>query len=404
MREIIARGGRVPETAVMEDGQLVEYVQDEGEVLVDTVILGRVDRIVPGLKAAFVDIGDEKNGFLPLEEKNLMDPSSPHPLQPLQCGDRVLVQVRREASGEKGAFLSRDISLNGSLVILMPLNTTIGVSARITYEPRRAELKELGEHITGGEFGLVFRTSSEQAESRAIQHEVRSLKSVWAELEKAAATAHAPEIIYQKQGSAEALLIDYLPRGVDSITTDIPEIYENYHRKLDVYLTDSDPLKDRGIEAMRERALARRVWLKSGGSLIIDECEAMTVIDVNTAKSTGTKQDRQVLIRTNLEACHEIARQIRLRNLGGIILIDMIDMDTDEDRQIILNALEMDLKNDRVKTVVHGFTSLGLIEMTRRRTRKTLRQTYARPCPVCHGAGWLPKQEGESHEQDSELS
>ncbi len=393
MREIIAKGGRIPETAVLEDGQLVEYIQDDGPVLVDSVILGRVERIVPALKAAFVDIGDERNGFLPMEEKNLDNP------MPLQTGDKVLVQVRREATGEKGAFLSRDISLTGSLVIFMPKNRTIGVSARIAYEPRREELKELGHKLTGDSFGLVFRTSSEYAEERALANEVRMLKKTWTELDRVAATAHAPETIYQKNGSAEALLIDYLPKGVSSVTTNIPELYETYHRKLEMYLTEEDPMVSRGIRQLRNRAMNRRVWLRSGGSLIFDECEALTVIDVNTSKSTGVKEDRQILIKTNLEACHEIARQIRLRNLGGIILIDMIDMETDEDRRIILEALETDLKADRVKTVVHGFTNLGLIEMTRRRTRKTLRQMYMHPCPTCSGSGWLPRQEEAEQEE-----
>ncbi len=385
VREIIAAKGLVQETAVVEDGRLVEFVRDESDAIADTVILGRVERIAPGLRAAFVDIGEEKNGFLPLEETHFE-------AEKLNTGDRVLVQVKREAAGNKGAFLSRDIALAGSYVILLPKSRYVGVSSRITYEPRREELKEMGEHLSGNAFGLVMRTSSENADDYLIRGEIRSLWKTWEELARVAATAHAPSLIYQKTGTAEQLLIDYIPSGVESLTTNISELYENYHRKMNVYFTQDDPIKARGLDRERDRALDRKVWLKSGGNLIIDECEALTVIDVNTAKSTGSKQDRQILIRTNLEACHEIARQVRLRNLGGIILIDMIDMQTDEERAIVLDALTMDFQQDRVKTVIHGFTSLGLIEMTRRRTKKSLRNNYGHICPVCHGAGFLPDQ------------
>ena len=397
MREIIARGGDVPATAVVEDGQLVEYVEDENFAMVDTIILGRVMNIVPALKAAFVDIGEKKNGFLPIEEPRLMaeeakqtDPDLPAPR--LQTGDRILVQVRREASGAKGAFLTRDISIVGSYVILTPMSTAIGVSSRITYEPRREELRKLGERLSCGEFGLVMRTSTEQQEDRIIRNEVRNLKKIWDEVEKVAATSYAPEVIYRKTGSVDALITDYHPKGITCIITDIPEVYENYRRNYSVFLTDSDPMADRNVLRDCEQALNRRIWLDSGANLVFDQCEAMTVIDVNTSKFTGSKQNRQVIVRTNLEACHEIARQIRLRNIGGIILIDMIDMDTDEERETVLKALTTDFQNDRVKTIIHGYTKLGLIEMTRRRTRRTLRDLFSLPCPRCHGSGYLPKK------------
>ena len=390
MRELVAHIGAVSETAIVEDGHLVEFVRDDHLVMEDAIILGIVERIVPALQAAFVDIGAEKNGFLPLEERKA---SATGTWPTLQTGDRVLVQVKREPSGDKGAFLSRDISLASSHVIVMPMSLVVGVSSRITYAPRREELHALGEKITAGAFGIVMRTSAETAEDRVIRNEVRKLMTAWDEIIKVAATEHAPSVIYQKSGSAEMLLTDYLPRGIDTVTTDSEAFYDRVRRKMETYLVEENPIETRGLDKERDRGMDRIVWLKSGANLVIDECEALTVIDVNTSKSTGTEMDRQILMRTNMEACHEIARQIRLRNLGGIILIDMIDMASDDDRERILECLEMDLRDDRVKTVIHGFTSLGLIEMTRRRTRPSLRRTFAHPCPTCRGAGFLPNRE-----------
>ena len=392
MREIFAGSGTAQVTAVVEDGCLVEYFEDENDALTDTVILGKVSRIVPGLQAAFIDIGQEKNGFLPLNEKKLSDGARYTGLEEkLQPGDRVLVQVRREAMGSKGAFLSRDLSLVGSLAIVMPRNTMIGVSSRITSEKQREALKNLGQEITGGRFGIVLRTGSEQADDESVKAEAEELLETWETIRKKAATAHAPSVIYRRPGTVDMLITDYLPKGITTVYTNDQRVYESYHLRLPVVLTRDNPVTAHGLDAECRRALDRRVWLKSGGNLVIDECEALTVIDVNTAKNTGSKKDRQVLMRTNLEACHEIACQIRLRNLGGIIIIDMIDMETEEERAEILAALRRELQQDRVKTVVHGFTELGLVEMTRRRTHRKLRDVFDKTCPMCHGAGYIRK-------------
>ncbi len=405
MREIIARGGIAPATAVVEDGRLVEYIQDEAGAMADTVLLGKVVRIIPGLQAAFVDIGEEKNGFLPLAEKKLGEDAVYRGISAaLQTGDRVLVQVRREAIGTKGAFLSRDISLTGSYTILMPRNTMIGISSRITSESRREELKAAGRRIADRRFGLVMRTSSEDVAEEDIRSEAERLYAVWQEIEQKAATAHAPSVVYQKAGSAEALMTDYLPKGVDSVCTDIQQIYDRYHSQVDVALVEHDPIAARGLENECIHALERKVWLKSGGNLVVDECEALTVIDINSAKSTGGRKDRQVLLRTNIEACREIARQVRLRNLGGIILIDMIDMETEDERRMILDTLQKEFMNDRVKTVIHGFTSLGLVEMTRRRSYRTARECFEMQCPKCRGRGYIPKHLDRQSDSDERSS
>ncbi|MGN0747203.1 MAG: Rne/Rng family ribonuclease [Aristaeellaceae bacterium] len=386
MRTIHVKAGTPRELAVAEDGRLVEYLLDDGASVTEAIYLGKVERVVSGMKAAFVDIGQEKNGFLPLEER-----SSSAQLPPLRDGQRVLVQVKKDAQGAKGAFLTRDVSLCGEYVILMPLNRYIGVSARIEDESLREAMKKLGQAISGGRFGLVMRASTPEAEEADIRHEAETLLTRWENISKAAPTAHAPSMIHRPRTPLDSLLDDYLPRGVDGVVTDDEDTARQLSCLMPVTVTERDPMAD--LRAQRDRALRRHVWLDSGGSLVIDRCEAMTVIDVNTAKFTGKRDLEDTILRLNLEACGEIARQVRLRNLSGIILIDMIDMETEEHREQVLMRLNECFAADRVKTVIHGFTSLGLIEMTRKKSRRPLEDDWTLPCPHCQGSGRVPKED-----------
>ena len=388
MRRIYVKAGTPREIAVAEDGKLVEYLLDDGASVAEAIYLGRVERVVPGMKAAFVDIGQEKNGFLPLEER-----SRSLQLMPLRDGQRVLVQVKKDAQGVKGAFLTRDISLCGEYVIVMPLNRYIGVSARIEDESLREAMKKLGQTITGGNFGLVMRASAPGAEEADIREEAETLLARWEAISKAAPTAHAPSMIHKPRTLLDSLLDDDLPRGVDGVVTNDETTARQLSGMLPVTVTQEDPMAASGMAAQRDKALRRHVWLDSGGSLVIDRCEAMTVIDVNTAKYTGKRDLADTILHLNLEACGEIARQVRLRNLSGIILIDMIDMETEEHRERVLERLNECFAADRVKTVIHGFTSLGLIEMTRKKSRRPLEDDWTLPCPHCQGAGRVPKEE-----------
>ena len=388
MRTIYVRAGHPREIAVAEDGRLVEYLLDDGASVAEAVYLGRVERVVPGMKAAFVDIGGEKNGFLPLEER-----SRSVQLPPLRDGQRVLVQVKKDAQGVKGAYLTRDISLCGEYVIVMPRNRYIGVSARIEDENLRESMKKLGQAIAGGNFGLVMRAGALGAEEADIRGEAEELMARWEEISKAAPTAHAPSMIHRPRTPLDSLLDDYLPRGVDGVVTNDEDVARQLSDILPVTVTKEDPMAASGMAAQRDRALRRHVWLDSGGSLVIDRCEAMTVIDVNTAKFTGKRDLADTIFQLNLEACGEIARQVRLRNLSGIILIDMIDMDGEEQRARVLERLNECFAADRVKTVIHGFTSLGLIEMTRKKSRRPLEDDWTLPCPRCQGAGRVLKED-----------
>lgn len=383
MRRIDVMGASPREIAVWEDGQLCEYLlDDETAGAADTIILGRVERVVSGMQAAFVNIGQEKNGFLPLKEK-----SRTFDGQPLREGTRVPVQIKREAHELKGAFLSRDITLCGVYVILMPLNRYIGVSSRIEDEQLRESLRAFGQDIAQNRFGLVMRSACEHASPEAVEEEVGALCLVWEKVRADIIAAPAPSVVYRQGTALDAVLRDYAPRGIDQIVTDDPALARRLKEAYTVTEQAVDPAE---LHAQRDRALGRFVWLKSGGSLMIDHCEAMTVIDVNSGKFTGRKQLDDTLLAINVEACAEIARQLRLRSVGGVVVIDFIDMKSDADRDRVRAALEEALAGDRVKTVVHGFTSLGLMEMTRKRTRPSLREMMTAPLQP------LPRQRREA--------
>ena len=370
MRQIYIRRAEKTDIAVMEDGHLVEYISDDSESTSEAIFLGRVERIMPGMKAAFVNIGQEKAGFLPLEERNSRD------LPKLQTGMSVLVQVRKEAQGVKGAFLSRDISLCGEYVLFSPMNLLCAVSSRITKERHRKDLKELARDISGNAFGLIMRSASFGAPEEAIRNEVEELRTKWEEIRKASATAQVPSILHQSRTALDLVLAEYHPRGIDGIFTNDATLTQQLADIAPVTVMGDNLFDVARITTQLMKALDRRVWLESGGNLVFDPCEAMTVIDVNTAKFTGKDRLSDTVLQTNLEACQEIARQVRLRNISGIIIIDMIDMRSRAHHQTVLAELNRVFANDRVKTVVHGFTSLGLVEMTRKRSRPPLREVY----------------------------
>ena len=370
MREIYIRKKNGIDIAVVEDGRLVEYLPADIDASAEAIYVGRVERIMPGMKAAFIQIGQEKSGFLPLEERSARD------LPKLQTGMSVLVQVRKEAHGEKGAFLSRDISLCGEYVLYSPMNHMAAVSSRIIKEKHRRNLKELARDISGDAFGLIMRTASQNASEEAIRAEVEELRERWESIRKAAPTAHVPSVLHQPRTTLDLVLADYHPRGIDRICTNDAALAAALSAYAPVVVMGDKLFDVARISTEVLTALEHRVWLESGGNLVFDPCEAMTVIDVNTAKFTGKMALEDTVPQTNLEACREVARQVRLRNISGIIIIDMIDMVSREHHHAVLEALNKAFSADRVKTVVHGFTSLGLVEMTRKRTRPTLREVY----------------------------
>lgn len=392
MREIYIKSGDPREIALVEDGKLCEYLRDDSAASTEAIYAGRVERIVPGMKAAFVDIGQEKNGFLPLEER-----SQTAAVPKLQTGDTVLVQVKKEAQGTKGAFLTRDITLCGESVILMPMNRYVGASSRIEDEGVRKALIALGKQIANGAYGLIMRNAALNATEADIRNEVDELTCVWNKITQIVPTAHVPSLVHRPRTQLDSLLDDYKHRGIDRIVTNDAALAKQLESIAPVMLATDELMHIARLDHQRDKALQRHVWLDSGASLVIDPCEAMAVIDVNTAKFTGKRDLEQTILKTNLEACKEIARQVRLRNVAGIILIDMIDMEEEEHRQQVLDALREAFAADRVKTVIHGFTSLGLIEMTRKKSRVPLKDEWTRPCGVCRGTGREMLNKEEQH-------
>lgn len=400
MREIVFfEENAVCHTALLEDGELCEYFSYEREKsasLANAIFKGRVERIIPGMDAAFVNLGLEKNGFLPLKEApGFSDQKTIR--SSLQTGQEILVQVKKDPVGEKGAYLTRDITFPGTYVILLPLDGFVGVSQRVQDTKEREMLQSLGRELAPPGSGLVMRSSALSANREEIEQEILYLSEEWQKVQKLYPQKNAPQLLYGSSDPFAELIRDYPAIEIGRIVTNVKELQVPGQEVS--FVPDGDLLRTFGIYSQVEKALGRKVWLKSGGYLIFDLCEAMTVIDVNTGKYTGKKLLEDTLYTLNAEACREIARQIRLRGLGGIILIDFIDMKNEHHRQAVLDTLKAELARDRVKTVVHGYTALGLMECTRKKTKTPLHLKLTVPCHRCKGSGRVRAKEGQESEE-----
>ena len=341
MERIIYTGSEY--CAVQENGKLVEYIARNDMRQGGDIILGKIERMMPGLGCAFTDIGRKTSGFLPLKEN-----SSTFSGDEIRSGMKIPVQVRKEGNGTKGAFLSRDLTIAGRYVLLMPLNRHIGVSSRITGAAEKEALRETGERIARGRFGIVMRAAAAGAEESAVIRETGELYEKWLSVREAAGTEHQAGFVLLHQDPAAQLIADYETKGVRAV--------------IEAETLPGD------LSRQLRAAGDRKVSTENGGNIVIDRCEAMTVIDVNTASSKPEGSPGELFLRTNLSACAAIAEQVRLRDIGGIIIIDFIDMDSEEDRNTVSEKLREVFACDRRKTVLHGWTNLGLMEMTRKRT------------------------------------
>ncbi len=328
--------------AISEDGRLTEYVPLEKDGNAGDWILARVERLMPGLGSAFVNIGRERAGFLPLKENSLTFTGAP-----LRSGDRIVVQVRKEETGRKGALLTRDLTLAARTVLLMPMNRYIGVSARIREENERQRLRVLGQTLAENRFGLVMRSAAAEAPEEEVRQEVAALQETWEQIRPQMNFGSCPRVVLRSPSPAE-------------------EILSFYGHREDTRAQEAETLST-DLRRQLSEAGNRIVHLPHGGNIVIDRCEALTAVDVNSAGDSGRQGREAMLLRTNLEACREIAIQVRLRNLSGMILIDFINMDMEEHREQVQAALGKEFAADRIKTVIHGWTRLGLMEMTRKR-------------------------------------
>ncbi len=372
--------------------------------LVGNIYLGRVLRVLPGMQSAFVDIGLERAAFLHVAD--IWEARSEGQQRPIERllheGQSLLVQVIKDPIGSKGARLSTQLSMAGRFLVYLPQETRIGISQKIEDEAERSLLRERLTRILPQDEhgGFIIRTMANMAEDMELAADVEYLHAIWDAVQARAAASQAPCLIYQELDLAHRVLRDMATAETTRIQVDSRETYQrllafaqeftrNVADRLVLY-TAERPLFDLyNVEEELERALARRVDLKSGGYLIIDQTEALTTIDVNTGAFTGVRSFDDTIFKTNLEAAQAIARQLRLRNLGGIIIVDFIDMESAEHKEAVLAELSRALARDRTRITINGFTSLGLVEMTRKRTRESLARQLCEPCPTCNGRGYI---------------
>ncbi len=372
--------------------------------LVGNIYLGRVARVLPGMQSAFIDIGLERAAFLHVAdiwEYRQFTQVKPPPIERLiHEGDTVMVQVVKDPIGTKGARLSTQVSLAGRMLVYLPQDPHIGISQRIEDEAERTQLRETLKRLVPPEEkgGYIIRTSAEDATEQDLTNDLDYLRVLWGRILERRTGSGTPSMLYQELSLAQRVLRDIATEETTTIHVDSRENFQKLEQfatqfvprvasKLAHY-TGERPLFDLySIDAEIERALGRRVELKSGGYLIIDQTEAMTTIDVNTGGYVGTRNFDDTIYKTNLEASQAIARQLRLRNLGGIIIVDFIDMMNVEHREAVLTEFKKALSRDRTRMTVSGFTQLGLVEMTRKRTRESLAHILCEPCPVCQGRG-----------------
>jgi ribonuclease G len=375
---------------------LIERAASRG--LVGNIYVGRVARVLPGMQSAFVEVGLERAAFLHVAD---IREHADKPIERLLSeGEPILVQVVKDPIGTKGARLSTQVSIAGRLLVYLPRDPHIGISQRIEDEGGRAALRErLKDLLPEGEKGgFILRTLAETASEEELRADLAYLRELWKAINERSLGAAPPKLLYQDLSLAQRVLRDMVTVDTARVLVDSRENFQKLTAFAERYMpqvrsrlehyTGERPLFDlHNVEPEIEKALSRRVELKSGGYLILDQTEAMTTIDVNTGGFVGSRNFDDTVFKTNLEAAQAIARQLRLRNLGGIIILDFIDMESAEHRGAVLDELRRALARDRTRITLNGFTALGLVEMTRKRTRESLAHVLCEPCPTCSGRG-----------------
>ena len=391
--------------AVMYQGAVqelhIERTASRG--LVGNIYVGRVVRILPGMQSAFINIGLERTAFLHVAD--IWEPrNAGAAVRPIERvlfeGQSILVQVIKDPIGTKGARLSTQISIAGRMLVYLPQEKHIGISQRIESEAEREALREkISQLIPQDEQGgFIVRTMAEGATEEALASDICYLRKLWGDIQVLSKTQAPPSMLYQELSLGLRVLRDFVNPETQSIVIDSRENFQKLSSFADEYTPVVVPLLNHyqgerplfdlhGVEDEIQKALARRVELKSGGYLIIDQTEAMTTVDVNTGGFVGVRSFDDTIFKTNLEAAQTIARQLRLRNLGGIIITDFIDMESEEHRQAVLAEFNKALARDHTRLTVNGFTALGLVEMTRKRTRESLAHILCEECPICGGRG-----------------
>ncbi len=401
--------------AFLENGTLVEFFIEKknDRSMVGSIYKGKVVRIVPGMDAAFIDVGLEKSAFLYVGDIILdgmmyeeFDSSEFHFETGeriegvLEDGQEIIVQVSREPIGQKGTRVTSKITLPGRLLVLMPGTDHIGVSRKIEDEEERKRLGTVMKDICPKGYGLIARTASEGKSADELETDLNFLRRIWESIQEKAKGSRAPAILHQELGIIFRVIRDLHSHNLKKVIVDDEFIYKRLEHFLKeylpeegcevVYFDEKDPIFEvYGIEMEVAKLLQRKIWLKSGGYIVLDYTEALTVIDVNTGRYLGKKDLEDTILRTNLEAVKEIAYQIRLRNIGGIIIVDFIDMERKESRETVFQSLMDTLKKDRIKTFAYPISELGLVQLTRKRTRHNVVNLLTETCPNCEGSCYV---------------
>ena len=421
-REIVVNATtREKRVAILDDGKLVElmYERPDERRIAGDIYLGVVEAIVPGLQAAFVDIGVEKSAFLHASDlqsdedsdeegnggrernggrRKARSENAPRIEETIRKDQKLLVQVVKEPIGTKGARVTTQVSLPGRFLVYIPDSSRVGVSRKIGDRETRARLRSMVREILGDDGGVIVRTVGEELTKEACERELKSLRKTWKKVRRRQTGMKAPALVYQDARLTSGIIRDLFSDRIDVLTVDSAELYH----EIRSYLGQVDPdllervsrydgaapiFDDFGIEEEIRRAFRRTVHLKSGGHVVIEQTEALVSIDVNTGRYTGRRDPAKTILKTNLEAAGEIARQLRLRDVGGIIVIDFIDMNEEESRNKVVQQMGTLLGHDRARTKVFGLSELGLLQLSRQRVSPSLHQRMMESCPYCEGTG-----------------
>ncbi len=393
--------------AVLDGGTLVNLFVERGEPLAGNIYKGRVANVLPGMEAAFVDIGLERNAFLhvgDIRSQRLAGEEVEESFgrgaiaERLRVGQEILVQVTKEPMGTKGARVTTYVALPAYYLVLMPTVNYVGVSRRIENDQERRRLRQLADRLRPKDMGVIVRTAAEGATEKELADDIQFLLQMWNRVEERSRASKAPSLVYQDLRLIRRVVRDLFTEDVSQFLVDSPEEFRRVQdllnsfapklkSRLQLYRGPEPIFEHSGVERELEKALRRKVWLKSGGYIVIDRTEALTVIDVNTGKFVGKTDLASTIFRNNMEAVGEIVRQITLRDIGGIILVDFIDMENEGHRKQVLAALHEAVRRDRSKLHIIDLTGLGLVEITRKRVHQDLEEVMRMPCPYCEGRG-----------------
>lgn len=399
MKKIIIDGLSSPRrTALLDNGKLIEFFCEENNnsPVANNIYIGTIKKILPSL-FAFIDIGSDKNAFLCLGDKKEnhlwhFDEVKNKKTLLIKEGQQIAVQVEKEETDIKGAYLTTALSYSGKYIVLMKNDESIGISKKIEDINIRKKLKKDIKTLLPKGYGAIIRTECENISFDELKSEVNELLKISTDTLKKAEYTKAPAIIYKAISPFQKAIRDFFDSSEDEVVSNDKNILSEILFENKIYYEDNLPLFDRySINPQLQKALHNKIWLNCGGFLIFDYAEACTVIDVNTGKYTS-KGHKETILKTNLEAVDEIAYQIRLKNLSGMIIIDFIDMPFPEDRKIILDALSKKIKNDSVSVNLVSMTELGLVQLTRKKARKPLHQLLMQECPFCSGTGYIENE------------